>query len=351
VARIRTIKPGFFRHVALYDAEKETGLPLRVAFAGLWTCADREGRFRWQPRELKLDCLPHDDVDFSRVLDALEAADFVRRYEANGETFGFVPSWSKHQVVNVREAKSALPPPPPELHVRAHARTCNAQHTPFGVNVPQALSQTVMARDGQRCVRCGSTKDLTIDHIFPRSLGGTHALANLRTLCRACNSARPVAGQALIDDLAKDGLTLGDMQRMCTHVQGEAEQEQEQEQEGKGKKVDVRTTSSRAAKPTRWPPDAIVPEAWKQKAAAKRAERNKPPIDIDSAADQFANWAVNAPARVGLKVDWYRAFENWVLKEETNDRPGARSRQLGQSLATEVFGGVYARARSEREGS
>ena len=71
VARIRTIKPEFFRHAGLFDLEQETGLPLRVAFAGLWTAADREGRFAWKPRELKLDCLPFDLVDFSRVLDAL----------------------------------------------------------------------------------------------------------------------------------------------------------------------------------------------------------------------------------------------------------------------------------------
>jgi hypothetical protein len=34
MARIRTIKPEFFRHGGLFDAEIETGLPLRVAFAG-----------------------------------------------------------------------------------------------------------------------------------------------------------------------------------------------------------------------------------------------------------------------------------------------------------------------------
>ena len=48
MARIRTIKPEFFRHEALYEAEHETGLPLRVAYAGLWTAADREGRFQWK---------------------------------------------------------------------------------------------------------------------------------------------------------------------------------------------------------------------------------------------------------------------------------------------------------------
>ena len=45
MARIRTIKPEFFRHEGLYELEQETGFAIRVAFAGLWTACDREGRF------------------------------------------------------------------------------------------------------------------------------------------------------------------------------------------------------------------------------------------------------------------------------------------------------------------
>ena len=113
MARIRTIKPAFFRHSDLFQAERETGLPLRVAFAGLWTAADREGRFAWRPLELKLDCLPHDDVDFSRVLDALTTRGFLVRYaSADGREYGAIPSWSKHQVINNREGASEIPAPP-----------------------------------------------------------------------------------------------------------------------------------------------------------------------------------------------------------------------------------------------
>jgi hypothetical protein len=54
MARIRTVKPDLFRHEGLFDAERASGLPLRIAFAGLWTAADREGRFAWSPRTLKL---------------------------------------------------------------------------------------------------------------------------------------------------------------------------------------------------------------------------------------------------------------------------------------------------------
>lgn len=111
MARIRTVKPEFFRHEGLYAAERETGLPLRVAFAGLWCACDREGRFRWQPRTLKLDCLPHDDVDFSRVLDALWTRGFLVKYASAGKEFGAIPSWKQHQVINNRERQSELPKP------------------------------------------------------------------------------------------------------------------------------------------------------------------------------------------------------------------------------------------------
>ena len=112
LARIRTIKPDFFRHEALFEAEIHFNLPLRVAFAGLWTAADRDGRFKWKPRQLKLDCLPFDDVDFSRVLDALESRGFVVRYaDAEGSEYGCIPSWSTHQIINNRESESVLPDP------------------------------------------------------------------------------------------------------------------------------------------------------------------------------------------------------------------------------------------------
>lgn len=111
MARIRTIKPDFFRHVRLYQLERDTGLPIRVAFAGLWTAADKSGRFRWEPLALKLDCLPYDDVDFSRVLDALATRGFIVKYTVDGDDFGHIPGWDRHQVVNNREQQSILPGP------------------------------------------------------------------------------------------------------------------------------------------------------------------------------------------------------------------------------------------------
>lgn len=107
--RIRTIKPEFFRHEGLYDLEVETGLPLRLAFIGLWCCCDREGRFNWRPKTLKSIILPFDDIDFSRVLDALATRGAIVRYASAGEVYGHIPSWRRHQHINPREVASQLP--------------------------------------------------------------------------------------------------------------------------------------------------------------------------------------------------------------------------------------------------
>ncbi len=128
MSRIRSIKPEFFRHENLFEAEREAGLPLRLAFISLWTVADREGRFKWRPRALKLDCLPYDDVDFSRVLETLAACGFIVKYEVDGEQYGWIPSWAKHQIVNQREAKSTIPAADGSNVTHVHARASTETH-------------------------------------------------------------------------------------------------------------------------------------------------------------------------------------------------------------------------------
>lgn len=109
MARIRTVKPELFRHEGLFEAEQKSKLPLRLAYIGLFTCCDREGRFKWKPRVLKLDVFPFDDIDFSRVLDALVTHGFILKYQFESEIYGCIPSWAQHQVVNNKESASNLP--------------------------------------------------------------------------------------------------------------------------------------------------------------------------------------------------------------------------------------------------
>lgn len=60
----------------------------------------------------------------------------------------------------------------------------------------ESRTQTVRAliqRDGDVCQLCFDhldNKKRTIDHIHPRSLGGTNALENLQLVCQTCNSRK-----------------------------------------------------------------------------------------------------------------------------------------------------------------
>lgn len=110
-ARIRTVKPELFRHLKLFESEKKYQLPLRIAFVGLFTCCDREGRFRWQAHCLKFDVLPYDDLDFGHILDVFHALGFIKKYEVDGEFYGCIPSWNRHQAINCRESASIIPEP------------------------------------------------------------------------------------------------------------------------------------------------------------------------------------------------------------------------------------------------
>jgi len=48
----------------------------------------------------------------------------------------------------------------------------------------------IKARDGHKCVYCGSSENLTVDHVRPKSKGGTDTADNLVTACRPCNQAK-----------------------------------------------------------------------------------------------------------------------------------------------------------------
>lgn len=69
--------------------------------------------------------------------------------------------------------------------------------------VPESLRYEVLKRD-RRCVLCGEDGTeyrLEVDHITPRSKGGTNDLTNLQTLCGRCNRGKSNRDDA---DLRRD---------------------------------------------------------------------------------------------------------------------------------------------------
>ncbi|QXG78070.1 HNH endonuclease [Modestobacter sp. L9-4] len=59
---------------------------------------------------------------------------------------------------------------------------------PFPVQVPLSR-RAVFTRDSSTCVYCGASAT-SIDHVVPRSRGGTHSWDNVVAACRRCNHVK-----------------------------------------------------------------------------------------------------------------------------------------------------------------
>lgn len=116
MARIRTIKPEFF----LSEQVGSVSFAARLLFAGLWTIADREGRLRWQPKRIKAQVFPHDEIELHRLAEELvtavpehgNGAPLVVFYADEGGVYAWIPEFVKHQRPHPKEPASVLPPCP-----------------------------------------------------------------------------------------------------------------------------------------------------------------------------------------------------------------------------------------------
>lgn len=107
MARIRSLKPGFFSNEQLADLSPWH----RLCFAGLWTIADREGRLEDRPRRIKAAVFPYDDLDIDGLLNGLSEYGFIIRYVADGVPCIAIPTFERHQRPKSDEHPSALPAP------------------------------------------------------------------------------------------------------------------------------------------------------------------------------------------------------------------------------------------------
>jgi hypothetical protein len=52
------------------------------------------------------------------------------------------------------------------------------------------VAARVLRSSGYKCIACGTTGGLQIDHIVPRSRGGSDDASNLQSLCAPCNLSK-----------------------------------------------------------------------------------------------------------------------------------------------------------------
>lgn len=318
VARIRTVKPEFFRHELLQDLGTEyPHLHPMLVFIGIWTISDREGRFIWKPRSLKLDILPFLEFSMEAALDLLCENGFIEKYEHGGATYGAVVSWDRHQIVSRDESPSEIPAP-------------DGTSTPYFRPLNQTQRLKVYERDNWTCAYCGrdmknDRRAACLDHVYPYSKGGTNREQNLVTSCKKCNSIKSdktptEAGFDWPDGIGEylDKSTNMVCQHGVNHTltggaevpdkEREGEREGEKEEERKGED-DVPAKPSRPAKKKKLTDDEFM-----------QALRDNPiyaGLDIDRLKGKMEVWC----AGKGLTPSRARLV-NWLNKE---DKPLAPS--------------------------
>ena len=112
MARIRNVKPEFFRHELLQELESQhpEAKPMLI-YIGLWTQSGKNGVFLWKPKQLKLDLLPYVDFNIEASLSMLEKYGFIVQFEQNGKKYGYVPKFILHQAISTREKQAKAPFP------------------------------------------------------------------------------------------------------------------------------------------------------------------------------------------------------------------------------------------------
>lgn len=119
--RIRFIKHEFFMDDDLAVIPHLS----RLAFIGLWTLADREGRLEDKPMKIKAMLFPYENIEMDGVLNTL-VGKFIGRYEVDGKRFIQINNFLKHQRPHVKEVAGKFPPMPrkaPEKPGRVGAKT------------------------------------------------------------------------------------------------------------------------------------------------------------------------------------------------------------------------------------
>lgn len=111
MARIRTIKPEFPEDETLGSVSRDA----RLTYVLLWTRCDDHGRFRAATPLLRGQLYPYDEdvmnADLASWLNELADAGRIRIYDVDGQRYGEVINWGKHQRID-NAGKSSLPPPP-----------------------------------------------------------------------------------------------------------------------------------------------------------------------------------------------------------------------------------------------
>lgn len=165
MARIRSLKPEFWDDRKL---ARSTSRDARMLYMALWNQADEHGRLNGDAVWLKGRAFPYDDDveigDLKAMLDELENAERIVRYEVEGDPFIFLPKLAAHQRLEPAKVPSRLPEPPndgasaprPDGNEPRADHRADSSETDSDKSAPRADSSTLLYVAGVRGQGSGS---------------------------------------------------------------------------------------------------------------------------------------------------------------------------------------------------
>lgn len=109
------------------------------------------------------------------------------------KTNGEIPAYVVAELGGTGEQTEALVKADLWVAVEGGWRFCEwrkRQDGDYRPNIRKSVRAAVMARDNHQCVECGSTTNLSLDHIVRYRDDGPDTVENLRVLCMPCNVGR-----------------------------------------------------------------------------------------------------------------------------------------------------------------
>lgn len=222
MARIRSIKPGFFR------SEDVSALPLRarLTWIGLWTHCDDQGRAKDNAKLIKGDIWPLDSVSLRDIEEDLETlADHGRivRYDVDGKRYLEIVNWHAHQAIS-KPTPSRIPAPsegriltaeePPD-DVDDDPGTDHSDPTPVGLPEDSGRAPVGKGKEGkggegkggEACTRASDPAPAPTDPGSdpPPLRCPDHTKTLAPPPCRACRTARETREQWDRDRVAAVG--------------------------------------------------------------------------------------------------------------------------------------------------
>ena len=211
---------------------------------------------------------------------------------------------------------------------------------------------TLIERDGEKCIYCGTTKNLVVDHLVPIAHGGTDDTDNLGLACKQCNSGKAgrtpeLAGMSILTPSAVTALQRYRDNNAVVTVTATPPEQNRTETETETEIEEERILSSKQQFDEWWP---LVPRKKGKGAAFTKFKIALTKTDL---ATLKAGIMREAEESAGKEPQFICHPATWLHQERWLDEPerkthGNRNRGNGKPSPHDTLLAAHARAAAPR---